>query len=525
MTSTERAGQAALPPRVADGLAAVLVAAAFVVAAAATHDLDWPGEVDFFRDMGASQALLDGAWLADPGYRGETRWYSPLVPGLIAAVSVATDVELPVLYARAGAYLNLLCPLAFYVMVRLLFGPWVALASLASYLFLGNPERPSYVQATYSPWLWPSNTAQCFFYATVSAWTIGGRSERRVWDVVTGTLLGLTFLAHAAPGLIGALLVTISCAGAWRRDREGQGALALRRLATIGFTAALVSLPFIAPLWLRYGLQVVHSSPLEYVGIAPAKMLADCLSLRTAVAAVGGVVLLTGRAGGGAISQRSFALFAWLTLGLLAYGLGADRFAWWWHLAPTHHFHLYAKAAESVLFGVGLLWLARALADRASRPALVPAGVATVLLLWIGIGFGPYRTRPDFTVFPDFGRQMETRPAHVGIYAWALRDTAPDDVIFSDPHTSLYSIASAGRKVVCLPPRFSNPYVDYRARCDDATTLSGSLERPDSEAFVQLAAKYGLHYVVAPRARQVNGAALKPVARIEDFVVYRYSAH
>src|ERR1700722_1670578 len=99
-------------------LAAALIGFVFFLGLRATSDLEWPCESDFFRDMGSAQTFLDGRPGSDPAYLGEFNWYNPLQPTLFAGLAWLTGLPLHVLYARAGAYLNLIGPIGFYILAR-----------------------------------------------------------------------------------------------------------------------------------------------------------------------------------------------------------------------------------------------------------------------------------------------------------------------------------------------------------------------------------------------------------------------
>jgi hypothetical protein len=124
----------------------------------------------------------------------------PLLPGLVAAVSSLTGQPVHVSAARAGAYLNLAAPIAFYLLVFRLVGPACALASLVGFLFV--VRGPTWATPTYSPWLYASVFAQTFFYLTLAAYSGAITLERRWLFVLTGVLLGVTFLTHTAPAIL-----------------------------------------------------------------------------------------------------------------------------------------------------------------------------------------------------------------------------------------------------------------------------------------------------------------------------------
>src|SRR4051812_27246504 len=76
-----------------------------------THDLDWPGGQDFSRDIAAAETIAGGHPFSDQFYLDETLWYNPLVPAAAATAAAVTRHPIHTVYARLGAYLNLLAPL------------------------------------------------------------------------------------------------------------------------------------------------------------------------------------------------------------------------------------------------------------------------------------------------------------------------------------------------------------------------------------------------------------------------------
>ena len=103
-------------------IAGALVAFACTLAARTTIGLEWPCEMDFSRDMGGAQAILDGDAGADPAYLGERNWFNPLQPAAFAALSALRGLPLPSLYASWGPFVNLLGPVAFFLLARQLMG-------------------------------------------------------------------------------------------------------------------------------------------------------------------------------------------------------------------------------------------------------------------------------------------------------------------------------------------------------------------------------------------------------------------
>ncbi|HEY0466331.1 MAG TPA: hypothetical protein VGC79_19105, partial [Polyangiaceae bacterium] len=293
------------------------------------HDLTWPCENDLYRDLGAAQSILDGQGGVDPSYLGERRWYNPLVPALIALASRVWHTPLHEAYTRFGTGLNLLAPLAFYAMVRVLFNRGVALASLLSFLFFGPLHWPSWLHATYSPWLWPCNFAQGLFYLAILAWVWAARTRKLALAPLVGAAIGLTLLAHAAPalllvGILGvAFLAEFLPSGATFAHRSAL----LTFFAVLGLTTIIVGWPFLRE-WLSRPRSVQNPAPLTWVAgeltlrswRQPVERL---IGLRGALALAGAATLIaTFRTGSQVCRHTARAVLAWGLVASLGLGYG-----------------------------------------------------------------------------------------------------------------------------------------------------------------------------------------------------------
>ena len=75
---------------------------AFIKAIQTTAAVQWPYDLDQFRDIGMAQAVLDHRYGTDHLYLGETIWFNPLVSVVIAALSRAADVSPVVVITHAA---------------------------------------------------------------------------------------------------------------------------------------------------------------------------------------------------------------------------------------------------------------------------------------------------------------------------------------------------------------------------------------------------------------------------------------
>ena len=252
-----------------DLAAACLIALAFARGVSVTYDLNWPNDPDLYRDIAHAQTILDGSFLADPHYLGETIWYNPLVPGLVAAIDWVTGVRLHVLETRAGAYLNLLAPIAFYLLARALLGRWTAIIATAIFLFCTGDTGPSYASSTYTPWLFVANFAQGLFYLSVLALHRAVEANRGHRFALVGVMLGLTFLGHTAPAILVGGLITLYTMGNVIAAADRQQWIELRRVlarfAVVVLLALVVSAPFLVSILGNYQLQIVHRHPTFWI--------------------------------------------------------------------------------------------------------------------------------------------------------------------------------------------------------------------------------------------------------------------
>jgi hypothetical protein len=242
------------------------------------------------------------------------------------------------------------------------------------------------------------------------------------------------------------------------------------------------------------------------------------LNLSSGVAILGliaSVSSLRKPAGEGRAALTLLLLLFAVDVTLLAYGIGAQRL----HeksgirlveVVPAFHFLLYSKALQSIFFSFGVIWLLRSIEGfvLGSAPHSTSArfsgfngwfaSSAIVLLAAIVVcsRTAGLRESRDSQFFHDESLRIAALTGRIDLYRWTLGNTNPDDVFLAGPELSLYSIGSAGRKVVSMMDVYSNPYVDLVSRENDRDSMYKALAEFRLDDFAELAARYRVRYVV-----------------------------
>jgi hypothetical protein len=524
-------------------IAACFLAVALFHGLRTTSDLEWHPGNDAYRDIALAQIILDGDYPADYLYDGEWLWYNPLTGAIIAAGAWLADVPPPLANVRMAPWLNLIVPLAFFLLVWYLADGWVALLALLSFLFILPQERPSFVSASYSPWLLAPHLSQALFYTTVLAWVAHLRSGTRRSAMAAGLLLGLTFLGHTAPAvLLGNILVITAGMSALRKFRAGERAAALVHGYHLGLAllvAFIASLPFTISILFRYHLHVVNPKPTEWVWEGAAlenlpAILLGLISLKSAVMAVG-LAAVFSRALPRPVKE---VVLAWLAaaLGFFAWSLLAQWTARHGvtlpQVNPGYHYVLYLIAIGHVFFAMGLVQIVELVLVRFSQVRegyRALARAACVVILTVVLFVANYR---DFRVWHGFTRDHSVALRRLdqldnfAPYYWIAENTKPGAVFLCNDRPGLYCVAAAGARVVANDPYFSSLYVPYEPRAKAREILWIALREKDEKTFRDAAAAHRVAYVLAEGeqrdwAIQSGFSELEEVFASKQFTIYR----
>jgi hypothetical protein len=474
-----------------------------------TTGLHLPPDPDLFRSAAITQTIADGAWTADPFFAGESNWYNPLVPAIVAALHGITGTPILELYARAGVALNLVVPIAFWALVRVTFGSGVAVAAVFAFLFLPPRLLPGWSTAGYWPWLFSGVFTQGVFYFGLLAADAAGRSADWSRWLIAGLALGMVFLGHTAPALIFGGVLVLTAARTWRHGcPAGRSVLML----TASFAVAtLVALPLIAAIAVRYRFAVVNdvlalwsfseTEPANVVGF-----LGDHANAGGALALIGlGLLAFDGER-----RQRAWVVGNWgVVNGLIllvhfARPLLASVGVRVPQVVTAFHFVLYGEAIATILAGYGIWRLVEFAARLVPRPTawLTESLVARVLLLTVvAVSVRPAlpnrRAREDFDESRARALQYESRQGDRLARAWIRAHTEPGTVFLASDRLSLYVVAPAGGRAVSVEAVFANPYVDVASRDRDRFQMEDRIHENDRQGYCAVAPRYGVRYVIA----------------------------
>lgn len=520
-------------------LALALVAAAVVPGVWTTWGLHWPFDLDHFRDIAIAQTMQDGGWLADPFYAGERAWYNPLIPAIVAVTSTVTQMPVPDTLTRIGAWINAIPPLLFFLCARRLSEPLAALPALCAYLFLPH-SPPVWGAATYTPWLFPSVAAHALFYGGLLVWLRALEPGPRVSQVVVaGVILGLTILAHMAPALVLAGIIVVTALLTPARLSSLPSSHVGKRLlglATVAIPAACVAAVFLLPIAWHYGFVVRNRAPGSWIderfSFGTLSQFLKPTDLPTIVLVSLGTASLIQRMRARGLAPADAILIAWATVALACFVISSASQSSASSLLPTlvpaYHFYFLLRALACVLFGVGFIAIARALARWWSRRTPHRAvtgeaiGVAVSLLLAAAL-YPDYLKREAFRTARTRAIEIEADGDHRAAYDWIRTRTPPDAVILAMDEDALRIAGAAGRKVVCVHAFFSNPYVDRGPRAAARDRLFAAIAADDRDTFREVAQPFGVTHVIVPHDRLPHFATQAPAWLRTDLVLARRS--
>jgi hypothetical protein len=509
--------------RLAATLAALLLTAALVPGVLATADLTWPYDLDHFRDIAVSQNIQEGGWRGwreDPFYAGETAWYNPLIPAIVAIAAAIAHAPVPETFTRIGAAINLLPAVLFFVCARRLIGPVAALPALTAWLFMPH-SPPAWGAAMYTPWLFPAVAAHAPFYGGALAWLRALERPTMSRLAVAGIILGVTLLTHTAPALVlaGIIAITALVTPARLSPIAAHGiAGRLKAIAVPGAIAAIVASPFLLPIAMRYGFHVVNRLPgngiderFSFTTLGQRLMKAS--TWPTTLLTVMGAIDLLRHGAPVAFASRQIGRYMVITLPaliMLAWGLVAFALFVLGTLGQSSellpvvvsaaHFYFLLRALACLAFGAGFMVMSGALARWWSRQAaaseVTASGVALIVTLLLSAALYPdYLDREAFTSARRRAIEWQSSDDRAA-REWIRANTSREAVFAAYDDDALRIAGAAGRKVVCVDPYFSNPYLDRAPRAHARDQLFAALVAGERDRFLEIAKSYRATHII-----------------------------
>lgn len=462
---------------------AAMLAAAFIQCYRTVHGLHWASEPDFDRDIAYIRTTLNGHYGIDPNMAGQYMWYNPMIFMTEALVVKITGLPINIIVARSGAFLNLINPVVFFIVVWKLFDYKTALAAVLSYLFLVNGDLPCWGAATYSPWMVSDTAVQFTFYLSLFCCYKAFSSQKIIWFAVLGAMTGITFLGHSAPTII-IIIILISIQG--QRVLQSLKAREWPRLGiyflqgAITFAAFIVfAFPFLYYVYGIYHLHFINRAILQCApGVFARKETFTLLKLNITFSLIFALV-------GFVWFYRNFhhqllrkIIWNWLIITLVMYVYEsavptADKIL---HInlpdtIPAFHYFFYFKALQSVFFAFGFIYVFDLLINwyrkRGSRILTEIKKenlfVAAVLLYAI-VYFPVYSNRWDFTSLRQQALAKGRETDKIAVYDF-ISEHIPLNHVMLCPHgLSLFPVMPSAIKMVSVETYFSNPYVSYDQR-------------------------------------------------------------
>lgn len=498
---------------------------------------------DGWRDAGAAQSMLAGEYPGDPLYKGEWSYYNPLTPGLIALGSCGTGWDVEATSARLGTYLNILAPLAFFVLAAMLFNRWIALAAAVALVFTAVDGRQIGFYFSYIPWLYPSHLGIALFCLTLALLPGAFKKLRITPLLLIGLLWGLTFLAHTAPAVSFGAILWLSVLDHLITRRDLPLRLRLTTGAALGLIPTAVafttSLPYTYPILTHYRFHIKNWAPVLYTD--PALQLQNLPEFFSGsitgwnLLAICGFILLLLKPR--KVLRHRVVLYWILTVAILLLCTILRQLPDPWRLplpqfVPSHHFVSQFAAIRILLAAYGavtmLHFLIRKLAPRLAAPAklrlLLPC------LLFSAAVFACYHGRYQDWSEPRLAQIWFQDDPYLAqrdlIRIWLRQHTQPSDVILCQEYFTAQFVMPTGRKAVTTFGFYSNPYVDYPPRADCYINIGNAIVKNDPRRLRDYATRFGVKWLlVYPSDFFCKEAAtsplLTPALSLPPFTIYR----
>lgn len=512
----------------------ILLAIAFFQCFRTTHDLHWAYDTDFSRDMAFIQNSLDGHFGKDPNYTGEYLWYNPLLFSIETAIVRISGLPINIVVTQGGAYLNILGPVAFIIMLCFLFDYKIALASLLSFLFLASHNLVGAGAATFSPWLYPGCFSQFLFYLAIILCHVAFTRQRYVWFFLLGISVGIAFLGHAAPAIL-IILILVSIQGqnmigaVSKKDYDSLKKYVLQGFAVFASFIVTAS-PFLFFIMGKYHMHIINTHLFEYhsdllVWWNITGLLKANISIPFIIAIIG--LIWFYKNFHQPLLRKIFLNWLFVSVIMLMYTILLPGIHNRFHLnlpdtVPGYHYFFYLKALQSVFFGFGFVFLFRLVSrllihfvnNKAKGSAVgfpINAILILALLFWAIAYFPIYKNRKDFSELRRLSLAKERDQLKIEVYDYITRHIPSEKVILCEEQYSIFPVMATGRKLVCASILFSNPYTDFLKRYKDMNSMLAFLKTSRPDTAKKLLDDYHVGFVLLANKEIGNDSFHMPV--------------
>lgn len=514
-----------------------MIVAAMVQCYRTIHDLHWASEPDFDRDIAYIRTTLNGHYGQDANYAGEYMWYNPLLFLSETLIVKLTGLPINIVVARAGAFLNILSPVAFFAMVLKLFDYKVALAALLSFLFLAAGNLPCWGGATYSPWLISDSFVQFLFYINVIFCYQAYATQQMKWFVLLGASIGITFLGHSAPAILIILILVVLhlqniITAAKQKEYKTITRYVLQGVVT-AIPFLLCALPFLYFVWGKYDFHFVNRAILEcapgiFARKESARLVEANITFSLLIAAIGAIWFYL-RFENKLIRRI---IFSWLTITVVMYLYESivptldrlDKI----HLPdtiPAFHYFFYLKVLQSVFFAFGFIFLLQKLSGWLSRVTKNKTNITQSTGLFIGavllyavVYYPIYIKRADFSEARQESIAKGNETDKIEVYNFIYKNVPLNNVLLCEHDYSLFPVMPTAIKMVSVETFFSNPYISYDRRENDRDAMLSYLSTSAPVTAAKLFKDYRVSIVLLTNK---DYAKYKTPAFVNDKVIFK----
>lgn len=534
--------------------AAALMLFAFYKGNQASDGINWVFDKDMVRNISMAQSMLDGYPMADSIFYGESLWYNPFLPALTAAASKISGSTLIIANMKIGAYINLIVPIGFYLLLLTAFGARAALISLTGMLFVFNNSIPTYMAGTYSAVTYALHFAPGFFFLSLLFYIKGRKSGRPLSYILSGIMLGLACLAHTTAALIlgmtyffdTALLLLKKPAAEKIAPSEHRKKTFINFILVV-FFSVLIASPLLYSILFKYHFKTLNRSPMRVIeNILRADNIGMFIRLLTPhliilLLTAAGFVFMFFRLRDPASRILAVNLFVVIILIVYSYILQIIPVTFSLPTAvPGLHYIQYLGFLEAAAFGLGTGFILDYIFLRAGQKAgtkskkkekasFIHLHTASIITVCFSAAlfflYKPqYLDRWDFNKFRSVA--AKPTPYVLELNDWLVKNIETQAVMFEDDGLPP-GIMMAARKMIINPAgdAASNTFVDYMKRWSDKNIMTAALENRDYPTLLRKFGEYHVSYIIenGGSGRKYWGSPefMKKIYQFKQIAVYR----